>query len=113
MRCVMEASGNRRQAPARNTAWLVPGARGRRPLIEAHVARRVQRERRRGPGERVAEGRQVAALLELQDRLALQLPDALAAQVELAPELLQRAGRPAVDAVADPEDLLLAGVQCV
>src|SRR5436190_16210598 len=91
----------------------LPGARGRMFLVEAHVARGMERERRRGSGERVAEGRQIAALLELQDGLTLQLPDAFAAEMELAAELLQRAGRPAVDAVADPEDLLLAGMQRV
>src|SRR6185436_16713137 len=41
------------------------------------------------------------------------LPDALAAQVELAAELLQRARGAPVDAVADPEDLLLPRVERV
>src|SRR6185503_20870298 len=106
MRCVMRAP-ERAEGPGIRAAdaWgLSPEARG--PLVEAHVARRVERERRRRTGERVAEGRQVAALLELQDGLTLQLANPFAAQVELAPELLQRAGRPAVDAVADPQNFL-------
>src|SRR6185436_5590661 len=73
----------------------------------------MERQRRRRPGHRFLQRDQVAPLLKLQDGLAFQLADALAAEAEFPAELLQRAGRPSVDPVADPEDLLLAGIERV
>src|SRR3954470_2677408 len=58
-----------------------------------------------------AEPVRALALAELRHDLALDLADALAGQPEVLADLVERAGLAVVQAVAQPDDLLLAVVQ--